>query len=165
MQGPVAVVLWTRPPMVVTLAHDNILSVYRYCYWLKVHQSDFKTLIFLAHLCILHGGLICITFCPSVCHTFKNSYSESIIGRSLKLSQLWLTTLSEKFMSANGYGIIAVTGRTHCQRQVASFNCSNHFKVFYRNTHCYNDYILHEPVLTSVLWYYTYILFCITIYP
>ena len=24
-------------------------------------------------------------------------------------------------MSANGYGIIAVTGRTHCQRQVAFF--------------------------------------------
>ncbi len=37
-------------------------------------------------------------------------------------SQLWLTTLSEKFISANGYGIIAVTGRAHCQRQVAFFH-------------------------------------------
>ncbi len=27
-----------------------------------------------------------------------------------------------KFMSANGYGIISVTGRAHCQHQVAFFN-------------------------------------------
>ncbi len=30
-------------------------------------------------------------------------------------------TLWEKFMSANGHGIIALTGRAHCQRKVAFF--------------------------------------------
>ncbi len=58
--------------------------------------------------------------------------SASIIARSLKLyhSQVYigswpigfyllLTTLSEKILSANGHGFTAVTGRAHCQRQVA----------------------------------------------
>ena len=42
-----------------------------------------------AHLCILHGGLIYIAFCPSVCpsvcHWIKIHNWESIIDRSLKL--------------------------------------------------------------------------------
>ena len=34
-------------------------------------------LTFWAHLCILHGGLLCVAFCPSVCQLFRldnNSY-------------------------------------------------------------------------------------------
>ncbi len=34
---------------------------------------------------------------------------------------LLLTTLLEKYMSANGKGIIGLTGRVHCQCQVAFF--------------------------------------------
>ena len=34
---------------------------------------------FWAHLCILHSGLICIAFCPSVCHWIIIHISESII--------------------------------------------------------------------------------------
>ncbi len=37
-------------------------------------------------------------------------------------------TLLEKFMSANESGIIGVTGRAHCQRQVAFFFL--HFILF-----------------------------------
>ncbi len=48
---------------------------------------------FLAHLRILHGGLICL-------------YSL-------------LTTLWEKIMSTNGHGIIVFSGRAHCKLQVA----------------------------------------------
>ena len=45
----------------------------------------------------------------SICHTYKiHIILEGIMGRSLKL-----------YMSAYGYGIIAVTGRAHCQHQVA----------------------------------------------
>ncbi len=35
---------------------------------------------FLARLCILHGGLICITFCPSVCLSLdNNSVSQKVL--------------------------------------------------------------------------------------
>ncbi len=42
---------------------------------------------FWAHLCILHGGLICIAFCLSVClsHLIKINISKSIVARSMKL--------------------------------------------------------------------------------
>ena len=51
-----------------------------------------------------------LSVCLSVCllHLIKIHSSESI-------------TLWEKFMWANGHGIIALTGRAHCQRQVAFF--------------------------------------------
>ncbi len=60
---------------------------------------------------ILHGEHIFIAFCLSV-------RLSHLIKIHLALSQLCLTTLSEKFMLANGYGVIAVTGRTHFQCQV-----------------------------------------------
>ena len=53
--------------------------------------------------------------------TNRENHAASVY---LALSQLWLTTLSEKLTSANGYGIIALTGRAHCQRQVAFFSIS-----------------------------------------
>ncbi len=61
-----------------------------------------------------------LSVCPSVRHWTKIHNSESIIDRSMKLyhSSL-LTTLWEKFMSANVHGIFALTGRAHCQCQVA----------------------------------------------
>ena len=66
---------------------------------------------------------------------FIGSNRENHVGSVyLALSQLWLTTLSEKFMSANCYGIIAVTGRAHWQRQVAFFDICGHLvkKVSHR---------------------------------
>ncbi len=49
--------------------------------FMGVYKMSYNNDDFLAHLCILHGGLICIAFCPSVrlsvCHTFKNSYLHS----------------------------------------------------------------------------------------
>ncbi len=86
---------------------------------------------FWAHLCILHSGLIGVAFCLSVCLSvvcldFTKDWtrihiSESIIGRCLKLYHNdWLHS-QKKIMSASGYGIIALTGRAHCQRQVAFF--------------------------------------------
>ncbi len=51
----------------------------------------------------------------------KIDISENIIGRSLKpqYEPIMSDYTLRKSMSANGYGVIAVTGRAHCQRQVA----------------------------------------------
>ncbi len=82
-------------------------------------------------------------------------------SRFLALSQLWLTTLSEKFMSANGYGIIGVTGRAHCQRQVAFFSDCHWIKpacfpAWSHDIQIMGFHILHVydwgPDLNSKLW-------------
>ena len=90
-------------------------------------------LYFWAHRCILQGGLIYIASCPLVrlsVTILKIHISESIIGRNMKLYHS-NSTLSEKITSANGYGIIAVTGRAHCQRQVAFFGGKFFFNFFF----------------------------------
>ncbi len=74
------------------------------------------------------GSYASLSVRPSVCHWIKIDISESIIDgvcnsttAQLKYVPiclcLLLTTLREKFMSANGHGIFALTGRAHCQRQ------------------------------------------------
>ena len=60
------------------------------------------------------GSYASLSVCLS--HLIKIDISESTVARIL-------TTLSEKSTSANGYGNVAVTGRAHCQRQVAFLSC------------------------------------------
>ncbi len=61
---------------------------------------------------------------PSVCPwryqnaLDNNSYLQKCMSIGL---YLLFTTLSQKFISANGHGIPTETGRAHCQRQVAFF--------------------------------------------
>ena len=83
---------------------------------------------FWAHLCILHGGLICIAFClsvpPSVPLSVPLSVRLSVCPdhRGVFGTEPIVTDYTlKKFTAANGYGISVVTGRTHCQRQVAFF--------------------------------------------
>ncbi len=62
---------------------------------------------------------------PSVTFDKINIY-ENIIGRSLKLYHsmsicLYLSLLHSEKIWAYGHGIIEMTGRARCQRQVAFF--------------------------------------------
>ena len=58
-----------------------------------------------------------LSVCPSVMLD-NNSYLKKYYSQRF---ETLLTTLFEKFMSANGHRIIAVTGWAQCQRQVAFF--------------------------------------------
>ena len=60
---------------------------------LKVKFIDILRVSFWAHLCILHGGLICVTFCPSVRPSARLSLDKNVYLR--KYYRL-LTTLSLK---------------------------------------------------------------------
>ncbi len=58
---------------------------------------------------------MCVAFCPSVRHWIISHILESNRVRNLKLYHNLRKVMS------NGHGIIAVTGRAHCQCQVAFF--------------------------------------------
>ncbi len=85
----------------------------RYLFNDNLSQYFLLSLYIWAHLCLLHGGLLCIAFCLSVCHTFKNSYLRKCysLGYMSICLYLLLTTLWEKFMSA--MGMVLLTGRAH----------------------------------------------------
>ena len=71
---------------------------------------------------------ICVALYLSVrqSHLMKINIYENIIGRSLKLYHsmsicLYLSLLHSEKIWAYGHGIIEMTGRARCQRQVAFF--------------------------------------------
>ena len=73
----------------------------------------------------------------SVCHTFKNSSLELYHSMYLPLA-----TLCEKFMSANGHCVIALTGRAHCQCKIAFFICLSMARIL--NTVHYSQSTLSQ---------------------
>ncbi len=94
---------------------------------------------FWAHLCILHGGLICVTFCPSVSVTLpkftldnnsylRNRYESETLDTDcqcqLQVACALVATLIDTGFVVEvwlmvGKGLVLWTGRAHCQRQVA----------------------------------------------
>ncbi len=85
--------------------------------------------------CKLYGGLIYVTFCLSV---------VCLSGLDGNRRKWFLTTLWEKFMSANWHGIFALIGRAHCQRQVAFFGATRQFS----STH--NSCQARKPILITL---------------
>ncbi len=60
----------------------------------------------------------------------------SISGWAIYKNDVLVTdyTLRKKIMSANAHGIIALTGRAHCQRQVAFLKMGLTFISFYHDS-------------------------------
>ena len=83
-----------------------------------------KSLHFWAHLCMLHGGLICVAFCLSVWTWPKfsldqNSYLRSNSVQIKKVSARKLFGPPYSCGLSVGGGLVLWTARAHCQRQVA----------------------------------------------
>ncbi len=100
----------------------QISDIYTHRYWYcdmptvskntRLYLSQLPSVIFWAHLCMLHGGLIGVTFCPSVCLSVCKRNSDN------KIHHPWLFTGSclRKCTSH-----VQITRWAHCQRQVAFF--------------------------------------------
>ncbi len=139
------------------------------CLW-RFHISPLdQCFLFWAHLCKLHGGLLCVAFCLSVClgvprahYTPLRRYMGSLCTRTAQYAPLrrnmhhgaqgrlcflkntpLRVIISPRSLSVCRLSradavdrlLIAVTGRAHCQRQVAFLKISfwefsrEHFEI------------------------------------
>ena len=101
--------------------------------------------IFWAHLCTLHGGLICITLCLSVCLWLDKNYwaiihiSKSIAPRVTKFAKQWTwmtPMLTWKFK------VIGQRSRSPGQKTwfvVSFYSCTGNIKFTYSNELHYNE--------------------------